>query len=81
MIVKESHKATANQCHRRGCDHHDDDAASRVDQKAQATSDEDLSQLHHACEGGTVQALPSAAAVRAPTQGPLLLQGKNRDSI
>lgn len=78
---KKSHEATANQCYRGGCDHHNNDAPSHVDQKAQATSDQDLSQLHHAGEGGAVQALPSSAAGWAPFLGLLLLQGKHKNSI
>lgn len=77
---KESHKAAADQGHHRRCDHHDDDAPRYVDQQAQATSDQDLGQLDHAGEGSTVQALPSPAAIQAPSPGLLLLQGKHRNS-
>lgn len=77
---KESHKTAADQRHCRGRDHHDD-APSLVDQEAQATSDQDLSQLHHAGEDSTIQALPSPIAVQAPSWGLLSLQGKCRNTL
>lgn len=77
---KESHKTAADQRHCRGRDHHND-APSLVDQEAQATSDQDLSQLHHAGEDSTIQALPSPIAVQAPSWGLLSLQGKCRNTL
>lgn len=77
---KESHKTAADQRHGRGRDHHDD-APSLVDQKAQATSNQDLSQLYHAGEDGAVQALPSPAAIPAPSWGLVSLQGKHRNTL
>lgn len=73
---KESHKATAYQCHCRGCDHHHNDTPSHVDQEAQTNSNQDLSQLHHGGEGRTVHTFASSTVVRG---SPLLLQEKHRD--
>lgn len=63
---KESHKATAYQCHCRGCDHHHNDTPSHVDQEAQTNSNQDLSQLHHGGEGSTVHTFASSTVVRGP---------------
>lgn len=77
---KESHKTAADQCHHRGCNHHDD-APGLVDQKAQATSNQDLSQLHHAGEDRAIQALSPLTAVQAPSPGLQSLQGKHRNTF
>lgn len=79
ISYKESHKATAYQCHCRGCDHHDNDTPSHVDQETQATSNQYLSQLHHAGESSAVHTFASPVVVRASWDFLLLLQGKHRN--
>lgn len=76
---KESHKATAYQCHCRGGDHHHDDTPGHVDEEAQANSNQDLSQLHHGGEGSAVHAFASATVVGDSWGSPLLLQETHRD--
>lgn len=76
---KESHKATAYQCHCRGGDHHHDDTPGHVDEEAQTNSNQDLSQLHHGGEGSTVHAFTSATVVGDSWGSPLLLQETHRD--
>lgn len=80
ISYEERHKATAYQGHRRRCDHHDDDTPSHVDQEAQATSNQDLSQLYHAGESSAVHAFASPLVVRASWRFLPLLQGKHRNN-
>lgn len=74
---KESHKATADERRCGSCDHHHDDTPSHVDEEAQATTNQDLSQLHHAGESSTVHTFASPTAARASRL--LHLQGKHRN--
>lgn len=54
----EGHEAAAGQRHR-GCRNDGDGAAGHADQEPQAHAQNDLGQLHHAGQGGTVDAFPS----------------------